>query len=79
MPNASQTAQDARHGVLAHRVALSSMASCQDATDKRVDVLQQSIAMLERRQAARADVLVTGIVIGVAVTLIVVAIVLGMV
>lgn len=77
-PQPTQTAQDAPNGDSLLPVALSSMASRQDATDKRVDALQQAIAALEQRQSARTDALVTGLLIGGAVVLIVVALVLGM-
>lgn len=77
-PTPAPTAQDAPESTSLLTVALSSMASRQDATDKRVDALQQAIASVERSQGERRDALITGIVIGGAIVLIVVALVLAL-
>lgn len=73
-PTAQESPSDA--GMLP--IVLSSMASRQDATDKRIDSLERALLALDQRQVARADSMVTGIVIGGAVVLVVVALVLAL-
>lgn len=77
-PPPTPTAQEGHSEAALLPVALSAMTGRQDATDKRVDALQQAIATLEQRQSERTDALVTGLLIGGAVVLIVVALVMGM-
>jgi DNA-binding transcriptional MerR regulator len=68
---ATETPQTPTDAPLALHIAHSALQS-------RIDAVERSVALLEQRQAARVDALVTGIVIGGAVVLIVVALVLAL-
>jgi DNA-binding transcriptional MerR regulator len=70
--------QDASESTSLVTIALSSMERRQDATDKRIDVLQQALATMGQHQGERRDALMTGIVIGGAIMLIAVALALGL-
>ena len=73
MPESSQNATESHSDDFPLMVALSSIEKRQDTTDKRIDDMQQTIILLQRNQADRVNAIVTGMVIGGAIVLIVVA------
>lgn len=77
-PTPSTSAQDAHSDALLLPVVVDTINKRIDTTDARVDDLQQAITLLEQRQAARINALITGIVIGGTAVLSIVGLVLAM-
>lgn len=73
--NALQTTSNA---ISPLQVAHNALQSHQEATDKRIDMLERTLILMQQSESNRNSSLITGIVIGGAITLIVVALALGM-
>lgn len=77
-PQPRQDAQEAAGDALLLPVVLSSIERRQDATDARLQSLERALATVEQRQTERHNALITGLVVGGAFVLVLVALVLAL-